>query len=75
MNKIVKYEVVSVELDEGGLFSERKTENDFTNLINKKIKQGYQPWGELKTSVETSGSFLGASSETRLTQVIVKYAT
>ena len=73
MNKIIKYEVVSGELDKGGQSSERKTEEDFTNLINEKIKQGFQPWGELQTSVETSGSFLAATSYTRLTQVMVKY--
>jgi hypothetical protein len=72
MKKIVHYEVVSIELG-GGLFSEERTENTFTNLINKKIKDGFQPYGELRLSVEQSGSFLGSSGTTRLSQVMVKY--
>lgn len=72
MNKIIKYEVVSLELQDGFL-SPNITENDFTNLINKKIKEGFQPYGELRLSVETSGSFMGSSSTTRLSQVMVMY--
>tara|TARA_R110002072_G_scaffold39213_5_gene112817 strand:+ start:1445 stop:1672 length:228 start_codon:yes stop_codon:yes gene_type:complete len=73
MKKIVKYEVVSLELYEGLFTSEHTTENDFTELIDKKIKNGFQPYGELRISVETSGSFMGSSSTTRLSQVMVKY--
>ena len=72
MKKIVKYELVSIEL-RSGLFTPERTENDFIKLVNKKIDQGYQPYGELRMSVETSGSIMGSSSTTRLSQVMVKY--
>ena len=72
MQKIIKYEVVSVVLDDGFL-SSKVDENDFTKLIEKKITKGFQPHGELRMSVETSGSFLGSSSHIRMTQVMVKY--
>lgn len=73
MKNIIKYEVVSLELYDGLFSSEHKSENDFTKLIDKKIKEGLQPYGELRISVETSGSFMGNSSTTRLSQVMVKY--
>ena len=72
MQKIIKYEVVSLELD-SGFFSSNVDENDFTKLIEQKITKGFQPYGELRMSVETSGSFMGSSSYTRMTQVMVKY--
>lgn len=72
MSKIIKYEVVSLELDRGFL-SSKVDENDFTKLIQRKIKNGFQPYGELIMSVEASGSFLSSSSYTRMTQVMVKY--
>lgn len=73
MKKIIKYEVVSLELDSGFLSSKRD-ENDFTKLIEQKITKGFQPYGELQISVETNGSLLGGSSSyTRMTQVMVKY--
>ena len=72
MQKIIKYEVVSLVLDDGFL-SSKVDENDFTKLIEQKIKKGFQPYGELRMSVETSGSFIGSRSYTRMTQVIVKY--
>ncbi len=74
MKKIIKYEVVSMELGSGGgLFDEGATENDFTNLVNQKIKEGYQPYEGLRLSVESGGSFMGSSSTTRLSQVMVQY--
>ncbi len=72
MNKIVKYELISVKLGVD-LSSAEITEDDFTKLVNKKIESGFQPYGELRISVETSGSFLGSGSTTRLSQVMVKY--
>ena len=72
MRIIKKYEVISIELG-GGLFSEEKTENTFTEIVNKKIKEGFQPYGELQISVAQGGSFLGTTSYTRLSQVMVSY--
>jgi hypothetical protein len=72
MKKIIKYEVISIELG-GGFLSPSVTENDFTNLVNEKIKDGFQPYGELRLSVKTGGSFLGSSSTIQLSQVMVKY--
>jgi hypothetical protein len=71
--KIIKYEVVSIRLSNDDLFGKKVTENYFTELIEKKIKQGFQPYGELKISVEESGSFMGSVSTTRLSQVMVIY--
>ena len=65
-------EVVSLVLDDGFL-SSKVDENDFTKLIELKMTKGFQPYGELRMSVETSGSFMGCSSYTRMTQVMVKY--
>ena len=72
MKKIIKYEVVSIQLG-GGLFSEERTENSFTEIVNKKIMEGSQPYGELQISVAQGGSFLGTTSYTRLSQVMVVY--
>ena len=72
MKKITKYEVVSLELNDGFL-CDKVNEKDFTKLIEQKIEKGFQPYGELIMSIETSSSFLGGSSYTRMTQVMVKY--
>lgn len=74
MRKIIKYEVISLELSGGDIFKTIRTENDFADLVNKKIEDGFQPFGELRISVEPSGSAIfGTYGITRLSQVMVLY--
>lgn len=72
MRKIIKYELVSIDLA-NHLIGKTNTENDFTEEVNKKIKEGFQPYGELHVSVAQGGSFLGTTSSLRLSQVMVIY--
>lgn len=73
MKTIIKYEIISLELGSGFFGHGSTTENDFTDRVNERINEGFQPFGELKISVEQTGSFMGTSGTTRLTQIMVKY--
>jgi hypothetical protein len=71
--KIVEYTVISVTLENRGVFAKPIDELTFSKLVNDKIKEGFQPYGEFKTQVIQKGSIFGYKSKVVLSQAMVKY--
>ena len=72
MKNIIDYKIITLEC-EPRLFDKKNEPSDMEKIIKEHIKQGWQPYGELKFSMATGGSFLGTTSHPVFTQAMVKY--
>lgn len=72
MKKIIDYKIITIEC-EPRLLDKTNTPSDMEKAIVNEIKNGWQPYGELKFQVAQGGSFLGTTSYSVFTQAMVKY--
>jgi hypothetical protein len=73
MNPIIEYTVVSITLENRGIFAKPIDELTFSKLVNDKIKEGFQPYGDFKTVISQKGSIFGFKYKVILSQAMVKY--
>lgn len=71
--EITDYIIVELECTNVGLVKKPKRKEDFENLVNEKIKEGFQPFGSLNIDHENKSSFLAKKKITTYSQAMVKY--